>query len=89
MERFKFSKAFEELVNQRFDAYQKSVGEQILNRFRRKRPDIDLSFLNEFESEGVEVAELAQEVGEAGPTEGDAEQASVGGEQAPVGGGEQ
>lgn len=72
-QQFKSSKAFEELVNQRFEAYQSSAkfeelqlslmpsaGEQILNRFRKKRSDIDLSFLDEFDSEDVEVVEPAQ-----------------------------
>ncbi|EXB86424.1 hypothetical protein L484_004922 [Morus notabilis] len=73
VQQFKSSTAFEELVNQRLEAYQasaefeefqmslmQSVGEQILDRFLQKRPDVDLSFLDESDSEGVEVVEPAQ-----------------------------
>jgi len=66
VEKFKSSAAFEELVSQRLEDYQdsaefeelqltlmKSAGEQILDRFRKKRPDVDLAFLDESDSEEV------------------------------------
>lgn len=75
VEQFNSLEAFEDLVSQRLDAYQdsaqfeelqlslmKSVGEQILNRFRKKRPDVDLAFLDEFDDEEVEVLERVPNV---------------------------
>ena len=66
VEKFKSSAAFEELVSQRLEDYQdsaefeelqltlmKSAGEQILDRFRKKRPDVDLAFLDDSDSEEV------------------------------------
>ena len=85
VEQFKSSEAFEELVNQRLDTYQdsiefeelqlslmKSVGEQILDRFRRKRPDVDLSFLDESDNEDVEVVEPYLVAGDEGQPQEDA-----------------
>ncbi|EXB24582.1 hypothetical protein L484_004171 [Morus notabilis] len=72
VEQFKSSEAFEGLLTQRLDAYQDSAEfeelqislikyarEQILDRFQRKRPEVDLSFLDEFDDEEVEVVEAA------------------------------
>lgn len=72
VEQFKSSKAFEGLLTQRFEDYKasvefeelqisliRSVGEQILDCFWRKRLKVDLSFLDESDSEDVEVVEPA------------------------------
>jgi len=96
VEQFKSSEAFEELVTQRLDAYQdsaefeelqltlmKSAGEQILDRFRRKRPDVDLSFLDDSDSEDVEMVEPYQVDGDRGNPQGDAEQEAGGAEAEP------
>lgn len=40
----------------------KAIKDQILNRFRKKRPEVDLSFLNEFDEEEAEEARPSEEV---------------------------
>lgn len=68
VEQFKSSKPFEGLLTQRFEDYKAFVEfdelqmslmryarEQILDRFWRKCPEVDLSFLNESDSEDVEI----------------------------------
>lgn len=59
-----------------------SRGEQILDRFHRKRPDIDLSFLDEFDSEDVEGVKPVQGADDVEQAQSDAEQTAGGdGEQ--------
>ena len=69
-----------------------SAGDQIFDRFRKRRPEIDLSFLDESDSEGVEVIEPVQgaevEVVEPVPGPEDVEGANAGGDQTAGGDGE-
>jgi len=68
------------------------AGDQIFDRFRKKRPDVDLSFLDESDSEEVEVVEPVQgaevEVVEPVPRPEDAEGANAGGIRTAGGDGE-
>mgnify|MGYP000873064202 CR=1 FL=1 len=114
VEAFKASEEFEGLIADRVEKYKssaefeelqltlmQSAGDQIFDRFRKRRPEIDLSFLDESDSEGVEVIEPVQgaEVETVEPVPGvevvelvqgpeDAEGANAGGDQTAGGDGE-